>query len=83
MCSNRHQPGLAGSPSQSSGLAISPRPPVLPVVVIFALLSSPARGQTRDPQQAALDDFVAARMLGTKCPSWQIDLVGRLPSDLV
>jgi hypothetical protein len=45
------------------------------VVVISAvfLLSSPAGGQTRDPQQAALDDFVAARTLSDKCPTWQID----------
>jgi hypothetical protein len=75
MCSNRHQPCLAVSPSQSSGSAISPRPAVLPVVVISALflLSSPGRGQTRDPQQAALDDFVSARTLSDKCPTWQID----------
>jgi len=45
------------------------------VMSAFFLLSAPAGGQTRDPQQAALDDFVAARMLGAKCPSWQIDLV--------
>jgi hypothetical protein len=43
-------------------------------VVLVHLLSSPVGAQTRDLQQAALDDFVAARMLGTKCPSWQIDL---------
>jgi hypothetical protein len=75
MCSNRHQPCHAVSPSQSSGSAISPRPAVLPVVVISALflLSSPGRGQTRDPQQAALDDFVSARTLSDKCPTWQID----------
>ena len=75
MCSNRHQPCHAVSPSQSSGSAISPRPAVLPVVVISAvfLLSSPGGGQTRDPQQAALDDFVAARTLTDKCPTWQID----------
>ena len=75
MCSNRHQPCHAVSPSQSSGSAISPRPAVLPVVVISALflLSSPGRGQTRDPQQAALDDFVSARTLTDKCPTWQID----------
>jgi hypothetical protein len=75
MRSNRHQPCLTVSPSQRVRLAISPRPPVLPVVVISALflLSSPGRGQTRDPQQAALDDFVAARTLTDKCPTWQID----------
>jgi hypothetical protein len=45
------------------------------VVVISALflLSSPAGGQTRDPQQDALDDFVSARTLSDKCPTWQID----------
>ncbi len=43
-------------------------------VILAHLLSVPAGAQTRDPQQAAWDDFVAARMLGTKCPSWQIDL---------
>jgi len=37
------------------------------------LLPAPAGAQTWDPQQAALDDLVAARMLATKCPSWQID----------
>jgi hypothetical protein len=45
------------------------------VISALVLLSYPAESQTREPQQAALDDFVAARMLGTKCPSWQIDLV--------
>jgi hypothetical protein len=44
------------------------------VISALFLLSYPAESQTREPQQAALDDFVAARMLGTKCPSWQIDL---------
>ena len=75
MCSNRHQPCLAVSPSQSGGLAIGLRPAIFPVVVISALLllSSPGGGQTRDPQQAALDDFVAARTLTDKCPTWQID----------
>jgi hypothetical protein len=43
------------------------------VISALYLLAFPAEAQTRDPQQAALDDFVAARMLGTKCPSWQID----------
>ncbi|WP_099514481.1 hypothetical protein [Microvirga ossetica] len=43
-------------------------------VILAYLLSCPVGAQIRDPQQAALDDFVAARMLGTKCPSWQIDL---------
>jgi hypothetical protein len=43
------------------------------VVLVLSALSLPADAQTRDPQQAALDDFVAARMLATKCPSWQVD----------
>lgn len=44
-------------------------------VVLVLLLCLPSAGaQTRDPQQAALDDFVAARMLATKCPTWQMDL---------
>ena len=75
MCSNRHQPDFAVLPSQSGGLATSSRPTVLPVVVIAALflLSSPSGGQTRDPQQAALDDFVSARTLSDKCSTWQID----------
>ncbi|MBO1909178.1 hypothetical protein J4G37_30500 [Microvirga sp. 3-52] len=81
MCSNRHQPCLAVSPSQSGGLAIGLRPAIFPVVVISALLllSSLGGGQTRDPQQAALDDFVVARTLTDKCPTWQIDFaeVGR------
>ena len=77
MRSNRHQPCLMVSPSQRASLATSPRSLGLRMVVMsaFFLLSAPAGGQTRDPQQAALDDFVAARMLGAKCPSWQIDLV--------
>ncbi|ANY85019.1 hypothetical protein BB934_43160 (plasmid) [Microvirga ossetica] len=77
MRSNRHQPCLMASPSQRASLATSSRPLGLGTVVMsaFFLLSAPAGGQTRNPQQAALDDFVAARMLGTKCPSWQIDLV--------
>jgi hypothetical protein len=46
------------------------------MAVILALLLCPSAvgAQTRDPQQAALDDFVAARMLTTKCPAWQIDV---------
>ena len=44
------------------------------VVLVFVLCPYSAGAQTRDPQEAALDDFVAARMLATKCPSWQIDL---------
>jgi hypothetical protein len=37
-------------------------------------LSSGTGAQTPDPRQSALDDFVAARMLTTKCPSWQLDV---------
>lgn len=38
--------------------------------VISILVSpSPTGAQTRDLQQMALDDFVAARMLVAKCPS--------------
>jgi hypothetical protein len=72
MRSNRHQPCLT---SQSAGSATSPRPLGLRVVVISALVlvPSPAGGQTRDPQQDALDDFVSARTLSDKCPTWQID----------
>jgi hypothetical protein len=44
------------------------------VISALFLLAFPAGGQTRDPQRAALDDFVAARMLETKCPSLQINL---------
>jgi hypothetical protein len=76
MRSNRHQPCLT---SPLAGLATSPRPLGLRVVVISALvlLPSPAGGQTRDPQQDALDDFVAARTLSDKCPTWQIDVAER------
>ncbi len=45
------------------------------LVLTVGLLPVPSCAQSRDPQQAALDDFVAARMLSTKCPSWQIDPV--------
>jgi hypothetical protein len=76
MRSNRHQPCLMIPHSQRVVLVTRPRSSGLRALVISALvlLSSPAGAQTRDPRQAALDDFVAARMLGTKCPSWQIDL---------
>ena len=47
---------------------------VAAVVLTVVLLPSPTGAQTRDPQQAVLDDFVAARMLTAKCPAWQIDL---------
>jgi len=43
------------------------------IITSLFLLSSPAEAQTHNPQQVALDDFVAARMLSTKCPAWQID----------
>jgi hypothetical protein len=71
-----HQRCLRAPPSQSAVLATSSRPLSLCAVVVSALflLASPAEAQTRDPQQAALDDFVAARMLNNKCPTWQIDL---------
>ncbi len=73
---NRHQPCLMVPCRQSAGSVIRPGSSGLRALVIAALvlLAPPAGGQTRDPQQAALDDFVAARMLGTKCPSWQINL---------
>jgi hypothetical protein len=73
---SRHQLCLRAPPGQSAVLATSFRPPVLCAAVVSALvlLSFPSDAQTRDPQQAALDDFVAARMLNTKCPTWQIDL---------
>ena len=76
MRAHRHQLCLRAPPSQSAVLATSSRLPGLCTAVVSALflLSSPTDAQTRDPQQAALDDFVAARMLNTKCPTWQIDL---------
>jgi hypothetical protein len=43
-------------------------------MLALLLLSPQVRAQERDQQQAALDDFVAARMLTNKCPSWQMDL---------
>jgi hypothetical protein len=46
------------------------------VALVLLLCPSSAGAQTRDPQEAALDDFVAARMLATKCPSWQVDVAG-------
>jgi hypothetical protein len=48
----------------------------LGVVMAIALLGSPslAQVQPEDPRRSALDDFVAARMLATKCPSWQLNL---------
>jgi len=59
----------------AASLASSRRPGLgAAVVLALRLLLSPAEAQTPDPQQAALDDFVAARLLATKCPSWQINL---------
>ncbi len=48
----------------------------LGMVVAIALLGSPSVAQvlSEDQRRSALDDFVAARMLATKCPSWQLDL---------
>ena len=76
MRARRHHLCLGAPPSRSAVLATSSRPPGLCAAVVSALflLSSPSDAQTHDPQQAALDDFVAARMLNTKCPAWQIDL---------
>jgi hypothetical protein len=75
MRSHRHQPCLMVSPSQSAVLVPKLRLLGLRAVVASTLflLSSPTGAQTRDPQQAALDDFVAARMLAAKCPAWQIN----------
>jgi hypothetical protein len=73
MRSSRHRPCLI-APHHSVDLTGGFRTAGLSAAIILAhLLSPPAGAQTRDPQQAALDDFVAARMLATKCPSWQID----------
>jgi hypothetical protein len=42
------------------------------MVALFLFASQlSVSAQSQDPQRAALDDFVAARMLATKCPSWQ------------
>jgi hypothetical protein len=43
---------------------------------VFVLLGPPSVAQVppEDPRRSALDDFVAARMLATKCPSWQLNL---------
>ncbi len=70
MRARRYTPCLMLSQDGAAAL-----PPGLHAAAILALvlLSSPAEGQTRDPQQEALDDFVAARMLTNKCPAWQID----------
>jgi hypothetical protein len=47
----------------------------LSVVMAIAVLECqlPLKAQPQDPRQAALDDLVAARMLATKCPSWQLN----------
>ncbi len=50
-----------------AGLRVAAALPIL-------ALSSGAGAQTSDPRQSALDDYVAARMLTTKCPSWQLDV---------
>jgi hypothetical protein len=70
----RHGPCLMEPHRWATLIGCSKTAGLSTVVVLVHLLSSPAGAQTRDPQQAALDDFVAARMLGTKCPSWQLDL---------
>jgi hypothetical protein len=71
-----HRPCLMTPHSRLVASAASPRHLRFGAAVVFTLfLLPPSVGaQTRDPQQAALDDFVAARMLGTKCLTWQIDL---------
>jgi hypothetical protein len=50
-----------------AGLRVAAALPIL-------ALSSGTGAQTPDPRQSALDDFVAARMVTTKCPSWQLDV---------
>ena len=71
----RYEPRLAGLHGWPATLAGRLGPLCFSTAVVaFLLLSTPLEAQTPDPQQAALDDFVAARMLSTKCPSWQIDL---------
>ena len=70
MRAHRHPPCLMSSQDRAAAL-----PPGLhaAAILVLVLLRSPVSAQTRDPQQAALDDFVAARMLTNKCPAWQID----------
>jgi hypothetical protein len=58
----RHDP----SPIPSGGVTLA-------VTLACLVLPSLARAQPQDPRQAALDDLVAARMLATKCPSWQLN----------
>lgn len=44
-------------------------------VIVLLGLPSVAATQPEDPRRSALDDFVAARMLATKCPAWQLNPV--------
>jgi hypothetical protein len=74
MRSTRRGPCLMAPHRWATLIGCSKTAGLYTAVVLVHLLSPPAGAQTRDPQQAALDDFVAARMLGTKCPSWQIEL---------
>lgn len=46
--------------------------PGVAVIVLLGLLSV-AAAQPADPRRSALDDFVAARMLATKCAAWQLN----------
>jgi hypothetical protein len=71
----RHEPSSRLPHSAPSAPFKSSRMPrlILAVALAFLVLPSPARAQPRDLREAALDDFVAARMLTTKCPSWQLD----------
>jgi len=43
------------------------------VIVLFGLPSIAAT-RPEDPRRSVLDDFAAARMLATKCSSWQLNL---------
>ena len=70
MRAHRHTPCLMSSQDRAAALPLGLH---AAAILALVLLSSPAGGQTRDPQLAALDDFVAARMLTNKCPAWQID----------
>jgi hypothetical protein len=64
------RPPRGSAPVPSSGIF------GLGVVVAVALLGWPSVAQVlpEDQRRSALDDFVAARMLATKCPSWQLNL---------
>ncbi len=75
---SRHATSLVVSHDWSPSLFPSTRGIRLPrfgpaVLLTVFLLPLPAGAQPRDPQRAALDDFIAARLLTAKCPSWQID----------